>query len=155
MPKHETTRKVSHSPDEMFSLVADVESYPQFLPMCEGLSVRSRRERDGITVLVADMTVGYKAIRETFTSQVVLKPAESLIDVKYLDGPFKYLVNQWRFDPIDDGGTEIHFFIDYEFKSRMLGALMGAMFDRAFRMFAEAFEKRADVVFGPVRRNAL
>lgn len=149
MPKHETTRLVTHSPDEMFSLVADVERYPEFLPMCEALNVRSKRERDGVTLLVADMTVGYKAIRETFTSQVVLKPDESRIDVKYLDGPFKYLTNLWRFDPAPNGGTEIHFFIEYEFKSRILGALMGAMFDRAFRMFAEAFEKRADVIYGP------
>lgn len=148
MPKYETTRKVPHSPDEMFALVADVERYPEFLPMCEALTVRSRRERDGVTLLVADMTVGYKAIRETFTSQVVLKPAENRIDAKYLDGPFKYLTNLWRFEAVPGGGTEIVFFIDYEFKSRILGALMGAMFDRAFRMFAEAFEKRADQIYG-------
>ena len=149
MPKHETTRRVAHSPDQMFALVADVESYPQFLPMCEALTVRSRKERDGVTLIVAEMTVGYKAIRETFTSQVILKPEEQRIDVKYIDGPFKYLSNIWRFDEAPGGGTEIHFFIDYEFKSRILGALMGAMFDRAFRMFAEAFEKRADVIYGP------
>jgi len=148
MPKHETTKLVGHAPEKMFALVADVEHYPEFLPMCEALTVRSRRERDGVTLLVADMTVGYKAIRETFTSQVVLKPAESRIDVKYIDGPFKYLTNIWRFDATPDGGTEIHFFIDYEFKSRILGALMGAMFDRAFKMFASAFEKRADQVYG-------
>lgn len=149
MPKHETTRQVAHGPGEMFDLVADVESYPQFLPMCEALTVRSRKERNGDTLLVADMTVGYKAIRETFTSQVLLKPDERLIDVRYLDGPFKYLQNRWQFEPTAGGGTEIRFFIDYEFKSRILGAMMGAMFDRAFRMFAEAFEKRADVVYGP------
>ena len=148
MPQYETVRRVRHSPEQMFALVADVERYPEFLPMCEALSIRSRRERDGVTLLVADMTVGYKAIRETFTSQVVLKPAESQIDVKYVDGPFKYLANRWLFTPAAAGGSEIHFFIDYEFKSRILGALMGAMFDRAFRMFAEAFEKRADQVYG-------
>ena len=148
MPKHETTRRVTHTPDEMFALVADVESYPEFLPMCEALTVRSRKEREGVTLIVAEMTVGYKAIRETFTSQVVLKPAERRIDVRYVDGPFKYLSNVWRFDGVPDGGTEIHFFIDYEFKSRILGALMGAMFDRAFRMLAEAFEKRANAIYG-------
>lgn len=131
----------------MFALVADVEKYPQFLPLCEALSVRSRKERDGRTILVADMTVGYKAIRETFTSQVLLKPDENVIEVKYLDGPFKYLTNIWRFEPLPDG-SRVHFFIDYEFKSRILGALMGSMFDRAFRMFAEAFEKRADEIYG-------
>ncbi|NGN39981.1 type II toxin-antitoxin system RatA family toxin [Mesorhizobium sp. CGMCC 1.15528] len=149
MPKFETIRHVGHTPDQMFALVADVEKYPQFLPLCEALSVRSRKERDGRTLLVADMTVGYKAIRETFTSQVHLKPDENAIDVKYLDGPFRYLSNIWRFDAPENGpGTDIHFFIDYEFKSRILGALMGAMFDRAFRMFVEAFEKRAEVIYG-------
>ncbi|MBS9720417.1 type II toxin-antitoxin system RatA family toxin [Tianweitania sp. BSSL-BM11] len=148
MPQFQTTRHVRHAPDKMFALVADVEQYPQFLPLCEALSVRSKRERDGLTVLVADMSVGYKAIRETFTSQVVLKPAENVIDVKYMDGPFRYLTNQWKFVPTEDGGTDIQFFIDYEFKSRILGAMMGAMFDRAFRMFSEAFEKRADVIYG-------
>ncbi len=148
MPQFETTRVVTHSPEQMFALVADVERYPEFLPMCEALAVRSRRERDGVTLLVADMTVGYKAIRETFTSQVLLKPDESRIDVKYVDGPFRYLTNIWRFEARPDGGTDVVFFIDYEFKSRVLGALMGAMFDRAFRMFTEAFEKRADAIYG-------
>ena len=148
MPKHETTRRVAHSPDQMFALVADVESYPQFLPMCEALTVRSRKERDGVTLIVAEMTVGYKAIRETFTTQVLLKPEETTIDVKYLDGPFRYLTNEWRFEPLEEGGSMVHFFIDYEFKSRILGALMGSMFDRAFRMFSEAFETRADRIYG-------
>ncbi|MDX8529800.1 type II toxin-antitoxin system RatA family toxin [Mesorhizobium sp. VK25A] len=146
MPKFEATRRVAHTPDEMFALVADIESYPQFLPLCESLAVRSRKERDGRTILVADMSIGYKAIRETFTTQVLLKPDENAIDVKYIDGPFKYLSNIWRFDPAEKG-CEVHFFIDYEFKSRILGAVMGTMFDRAFRMFSEAFEKRADVIY--------
>ena len=147
MPQFETRRIVPQSPDQMFELVADVEKYPQFLPLCEGLAVKSRKERDGKALLVADMTVGYKAIRETFTTQVLLNPAERAIDVKYLDGPFRYLDNRWRFNPAGEGGCEVHFFIDYEFKSRVLGALMGAMFDRAFRMFTEAFEKRASEIY--------
>lgn len=148
MPQFETIKHVTHPPDEMFGLVADIERYPEFVPLCEALTVRSKREREGRTVFVAEMTVGYKAIRETFTSQVLLKPDEKIIDVKYLDGPFRYLQNHWRFDPAADGGTDIHFFIDYEFKSRVLAALMGAMFDRAFRMFTHAFEKRADALYG-------
>lgn len=131
----------------MYDLVADVEKYPEFLPLCEALSVRSRKERDGKSLLVADMTVGYKAIRETFTTQVLLKPEEHAIDVKYLDGPFKYLDNRWRFEPSPDGGCSVYFYIDYEFKSLILGAVMGSMFDRAFRMFAEAFEARADRIY--------
>lgn len=149
MPSFETTRTVRHTAREMFDLVADVEQYPQFLPMCEALAIRTRRERNGRTMLVADMTVGYKAIRETFTSQVHLKPEELVIDVKYLDGPFRYLNNEWRFEPAWDGGSRVHFSIDYEFRSRVLGMLMGTMFDRAFRMFTEAFEKRADKIYAP------
>ncbi len=148
MPQFRTERRVRFSPDQMFALVADVERYPEFLPLCEALTVRSRRDRDGQTVLVADMAVGYKAIRESFASQVHLKPAEHTIDAKYLDGPFRYLSNHWHFEPAPDGGTIVRFFIDYEFKSRMLGVLMGAMFDRAFRKFAEAFEKRAELIYG-------
>ena len=147
MPKFETHRPVPHTPDQMFDLVADVERYPEFLPLCNGLVVRSRKERDGKTLLVADMTVGYKAIRETFTTQVLLNRAEHVIDVHYVDGPFKYLNNRWGFQPTADGGCTIDFFIDYEFKSRILGALMGSMFDRAFRMFTEAFETRAGKIY--------
>jgi coenzyme Q-binding protein COQ10 len=147
MPQFETHRHVKHSPDRMYDLVADVEKYPQFLPLCEALTIRSRKERDGKVLLVADMTVGYKAIRETFTTQVLLNPAERAIDVKYIDGPFKYLDNRWRFEASDEGGSAIHFFIDYEFKNRLRGAVMGSMFDRAFRMFAEAFETRADKIY--------
>ena len=148
MPKFDTKRFVAHTPEHMFALVADVEKYPEFLPLCDALKVRSRKERGAKTLLVADMTVGYKAIRETFTSQVLLSPDDSVIDVKYLDGPFRYLNNRWGFAPAGEGGCEVSFHIDYEFKSRMLGALMGTMFDRAFHKFAEAFEQRADRIYG-------
>ena len=148
MPKFETTRRVPHGADKMFALVADVERYPEFLPLCEALAVRSRREREGRTMLVADMTVGYKAIHETFTTQVLLKPEEKVIEVQYLEGPFRYLSNVWRFAAAGPDACDVHFFIDYEFKSRILGAVMGGMFERAFRMFSDAFEKRADAVYG-------
>jgi coenzyme Q-binding protein COQ10 len=148
MPQFETIRIARHSADKMFALVADVEKYPQFLPLCEALTVQSRKERDGKTLLIAAMSIGYKAIRETFTTQVLLKPDEKVIEVKYIDGPFKYLSNTWRFVDLDSGRCEVHFYIEYEFKSRILGAMMGAMFDRAFRMFTDAFEKRADMVYG-------
>jgi coenzyme Q-binding protein COQ10 len=147
MPKFDTNRLVRHTPENMFSLVADVEKYPEFLPLCEALKVTSRRERDGKTLLVADMTVGYKAIKETFTSQVILDPETLRIEVQYLNGPFRYLNNVWTFLPAD-GGCNVGFFIDYEFKSRMLGMVMGSMFDIAFRRFSQAFEERADLVFG-------
>ncbi|MEN5081846.1 type II toxin-antitoxin system RatA family toxin [Bosea sp. TWI1241] len=152
MPMFNSTRRVKHTPAQMFALVADVETYPQFLPLCEGLVVRRRTPReDGGEVLIADMTVGYKAIRETFTSRVTLDPANLKILVEYVDGPFRYLENRWTFRPIEGEGCEIGFFISYEFASRMLGMLMGAMFDKAFRRFAEAFEKRADAIYGAGR----
>jgi coenzyme Q-binding protein COQ10 len=148
MPSFTNTRRVAHRAENMFKLVADVETYPQFLPMCEALTIRSRKERDDKALLIADMTVGYKLIRETFTSQVLLKPAENVIEVKYIDGPFRYLDNRWTFIPVGDGeACDVEFFIDYEFKSRTLGLLMGSMFDLAFRKFSEAFEKRADQIF--------
>jgi len=148
MPKFHTKRQVAHSPQNMFDLVADIEKYPEFLPLCEALSIRSTKEgEDGKVLLVADMTVGYKAIHETFTTQVLLKPADLAIDVKYLDGPFRYLDNRWRFLPAGADGCIVDFYIDYEFKSRVLGMVMGSMFDRAFRAFAEAFERRADRIY--------
>ncbi len=149
MPQFTATRHLQHRAEQMFALVADVETYPQFVPMCEALTIRSRKERDGKTLLVADMTVGYKLIRETFTTQVLLKPDERVIEVKYIDGPFRYLDNRWTFVPVGDGTqSDVDFFIDYEFKSRTLGLVMGSMFDLAFRKFAEAFEKRADQIYG-------
>jgi coenzyme Q-binding protein COQ10 len=134
----------------MFALVADVENYPKFLPLCEALKIRGRRPQDdGTTVLVADMTVAYKVMRETFTSRVRLDPTQPSIDVEYLDGPFRRLDNHWTFEALPGGGTLVRFFIEWEFRSRTLGVLMGAMFERAFRRFAEAFEARASVVYGP------
>ena len=148
MPQFETTRHVNHSAEQMFALVANVERYPEFLPLCEALRIKQRRKRDGKEMLIADMSIGYKAIRETFTSQVLLNPTKSQIDVSYIDGPFKYLENIWTFVERADGTSDVQFYIDYEFKSKMLGAVMGTMFDRAFRAFAEAFEKRADTLYG-------
>jgi coenzyme Q-binding protein COQ10 len=132
----------------MFDLVADVEKYPLFLPLCEGLKVRSRIQGEGgRETLIADMSVGYKAIHETFTSKVTLDREKLKIVVAYLDGPFRALENLWTFKR-DGEACIVEFFISYEFKSRMLAMLMGTMFDRAFRKFASAFEKRAEVVYG-------
>ena len=151
MPSFRTTRRVKHTPEEMFDLVADVEKYPLFLPLCEGLKVRSRvASEGGRETLIADMSVGYKAIHETFTSKVKLDREKLKIMVAYLDGPFRALDNLWSFKP-DGEGCLVEFFISYEFKSRMLSMVMGAMFDRAFRKFASAFEKRAEVVYGRKR----
>ncbi len=149
MPAFETTRRVPHTARNMFDLVADAERYPQFLPLCEALHIRGRQTMaDGREILVADMTVAFKMVRETYTSRVVLDRAANRIDVAYLDGPFEHLDNRWTFRDLEDGGCEVGFFIDYAFKSRTLSALMGAMFDKAFHKFSEAFAKRADEVYG-------
>ncbi len=116
MPRFETSRRVRHAAVDMFNLVADVEKYPQFLPLCEALTVRGRKdEADGRTILVADMTVGYKVFRETFTSRVTLLPDEKRIQVQYLDGPFEHLDNRWTFTDNPDGTSSVGFYIDYAF----------------------------------------
>jgi coenzyme Q-binding protein COQ10 len=147
MPEFRTTRHVTHSAEEMFDLVAEVERYPEFVPFCESLMVRGRRKEGETEVLVADMTVGYKLLRETFTSKVTLDRPALTIRADYLDGPFRALENSWHFTPAEPG-CEISFCIEYEFRSRTLALLMGAMFDRVFRTFADAFEARADEVYG-------
>jgi len=148
MKRFQTKRRVQHSPQQMFDLVADVEKYPEFLPLCEGLRVRSRKVVDGRDVLVADMTMGYRAIRETITSEVTLYPDEPRVTVNYLSGPFSKMENRWRFHPMDDGGCEIEFFIAYSLRSPLLGLLVSQLFDTAFRRFAVAFEARAVRVYG-------
>jgi len=132
----------------MFDLVADVERYPEFVPMCESLTVRKRSgEPEGVEIIIADMTVAYKVIRETFSSRVTLDRPKLSILVEYLDGPFSHLENRWRFRPESERMSEVDFFISYEFRSKMLGMVMGALFDSAFRRFAEAFERRADKIY--------
>lgn len=148
MPRYTTDRLVSHSAKDMFDLVADIESYPRFVPLCEKLAVRGSASANGKEILVADMTISFKLIRETFTSRVTLdRPALEIL-VTYLDGPFRYLDNRWSFSPLSDSESIVRFSINYEFRSRTLSALMGAVFDRAFRKFAEAFEARADEIYG-------
>lgn len=134
----------------MFDLVADVERYPEFVPLCQSLKVRQRTiAADGKEVVVADMTVSFKLVRERFTSRVTLDRPNLKIFVEYLRGPFSQMENRWTFEPKSDQGCDVGFFITYEFKSRMLAVLMGAMFDTAFQRFAAAFEKRADAVYDP------
>ena len=148
MPSFRTTRRVSHSADDMFDLVADVEQYPKFVPLCESLRIRRTEQHDGKPAFVADMTVAYKVFRETFTSRVTLDRDNLAILVEYVDGPFRRMENRWRFIPQGEAACTVEFLIEYEFRSRTLGMLMGAVFDRAFRRFAEAFETRADQVYG-------
>ena len=150
MPSFREERPVRHRAEQMFDLVADVGRYPEFVPLCKALKVRSRKvDDDGRETLIAGMTVGYKLIRETFTSRVMLDKPRLKVRVEYIDGPFSHLENIWTFRDEPEGeGSRVGFFIDYEFKSRTLGALMGSMFDVAFRKFSRAFEERADAVYG-------
>jgi coenzyme Q-binding protein COQ10 len=133
----------------MFDLVADVEHYPEFVPLCRSLSVRKRtKDGEGRDIITADMTVAYKLISETFTSRVTLDRKKLEVLVEYIEGPFQKMNNRWNFRPAGDHACDVEFFIAYEFRSRTLGLLMGAMFDAAFRRFSAAFERRADHVYG-------
>lgn len=148
MPRFSTTRRVRHSAEDMFDLVADVDRYPEFVPLCRSLKVRERKPlADGVEVVIVDMTIAYKLVRESFRSRVTLDRPNLKILVEYLEGPFSHLENRWNFRPEDERSCDVEFFIDYEFRSRMLGLLMGSMFDVAFRRFTVAFERRADAVY--------
>jgi coenzyme Q-binding protein COQ10 len=146
-----TTRQVPFTARQMFDLVADVEKYPQFMPLCEALTIRKRTQQGDGEVLIADMTVAYMAIRETFTSRVVLDPPGLLVSAalvpEYASGPFQQLENRWSFAPVA-GGCEVTFFISYTFKSRLMQALVGGLFDRVFRRYSAAFEARAHAIYG-------
>ncbi len=144
MSTHAEKRVLPHSPDHLFDLVADVARYPEFLPWCIGARIRSRSEN----ALVADLIIGFKGIREKFTSEVTMDRAGMRIDVVYRDGPFKYLNNHWIFNARPDGGCEIDFYVDFEFRSRLLQRVIGMLFNEAVRRMVSAFETRADQLYG-------
>jgi coenzyme Q-binding protein COQ10 len=142
VPTHAEKKRLPYTPAEMFDLVADIEKYPEFLPWCVGTRIRSREG----SLVVADMIIGYKMFRESFTSRVTLSKPDR-IDVEYSDGPFRYLHNHWIFEP-DGKGTCIDFFVDFEFKSRILQAMIGVVSGEAVRIMVNAFERRAETVYG-------
>ena len=142
MPRHSETRALPYSPEQMFDLVADVARYGEFLPWVAAVRVRS----DSPTEMVADLIVGFKALRERFTSRVI-KERPRHIHVDYLDGPLKYLSNDWKFRPDGQGGTLVDFCVDFAFKNRVFEALAGQMFDMALRRMIGAFEERAAVLY--------
>jgi coenzyme Q-binding protein COQ10 len=140
MPSFSNKRRVLHSAPEMFDLVADVEHYPEFVPLCQSLKVRQRTPKpDGTEIVVADMTVSFNLVREGFTSEVTLDRPNLKITVRYLRGPFSNMENRWTFEPRGDDACDVGFFIAYEFKSRMLAILMGSMFDAACRVVLAGF----------------
>ena len=140
MPTHAEKRVLPYTDEQLFDMVADVRRYPEFLPWCVGARIISRTE----TELVADLTIGFKMFRETFRSQVTLERPHH-VHVRYLTGPFRYLNNHWRFRPVANG-TEVDFFVDFEFKSRLLQAVIGTVFNEAVRVMVRAFERRAAVL---------
>ncbi|MCE9649415.1 MAG: type II toxin-antitoxin system RatA family toxin [Parvibaculum sp.] len=142
------TRDVPYSADQMFELVADIERYPSFLPWCAGARVRKRETEGGNEVLTADLIVAYKVFREQFTSRVTLDRTARIVDVHYVQGPFKYLANKWEFEPLPEGGSRIHFFIDFEFRSVTLQKLMNGVFSKAFSRMMQAFIDHADELYG-------
>jgi coenzyme Q-binding protein COQ10 len=148
----EAKHRVDHSAEQMFALVAAVENYPKFLPLCEALEVKGREFAEGKETLIATMTVGYRLIRESFTTEVILDKAARTIFVTYLDGPFAHLENRWRFAPMTTDTSEIDFYIAYSFRSRLFERLIGGLFDKAVRKYTEAFETRADEIYG-IRTN--
>jgi coenzyme Q-binding protein COQ10 len=148
MPSFQTTRRVAHPASNMFALVADMERYPEFVPLCKGIHILKRNQDGPHETVLATMTVAYKLFVESFTSRVVLMPDERTIMVSYLDGPFRRLENRWTFTPEGGSASTVGFYLDYEFKTRAFQLLMGAVFDKAFRKFAEAFEARADLIYG-------
>lgn len=147
MPTHAEKRFSPHTPKQMFDLVADVERYPEFLPWCTGARI-VRRWDNGFA---ADVMVGFKMVREKFTSEVTLHPPDK-VDVRYVRGPFKYLNNHWQFLPAQDDqghdGCVIDFYIDFEFRTRLLQKIMGSLFNEAVRRMVHAFEERADDLYG-------
>ena len=143
MPRHEERRVLPYRPDQLFDLVADIERYPEFLPWCVASRIRERRG----DVVIGDLVIGFKMFRERFTSRVELKRPDR-IDVSYADGPFKRLANHWVFGP-HPVGCELDFFVDFEFRSRLLQTLIGALFDEAVRRMVAAFETRAKKLYGP------
>ncbi len=149
MPTHGEKKRLPYSQQQLFDLVADVESYPKFLPWCVACRIN---QRDG-NVIWADLVVGFKMLREKFTSKVTLE-RPGRIDVEYLHGPFRYLNNHWTFTTLPEGGAEIDFYIDFEFRSRMLQGLMGAVFNEAVRRMVGAFVKRAHDVYGETPQPA-
>jgi coenzyme Q-binding protein COQ10 len=147
MPQFTNRRRVKHAAGDMFDLVADIEHYPEFVPLCRRLRIRSRSPGpDGVEILVADMDVAYKLVSASFTTRVTLDQAKLKILVQYLEGPFSHLDNRWGFRPAGERACDVEFYISYEFRNRMLGLLMGSMFDIAFRRFTSAFEQRADSI---------
>ena len=147
MPLHQETREVPYTAQQMFNLVADIEKYPDFIPWCQALRVRSDKRVEGVGEVTADMVVRYKLFLEQFRSLVFVDPRNNLISADYLQGPIKKLHNRWKFQDMPDGGSQIDFYIDFEFRNRLLQRIAEEVFDRAFAKMSDAFINRAHAIY--------
>ena len=148
MPTHSETKRLPYSAQQMFDLVADVASYPEFLPWTAAARIRSRRPVAGGEIIEADLVISFKVFRERFGSRVTLWPGALKIDTEYLDGPFRHMLSAWAFRDIE-GGSEVEFFVDFEFRNALLQGIIGVVFNDAMTRVVRAFERRAAALYGP------
>jgi coenzyme Q-binding protein COQ10 len=147
MPTHSETRTLPYTAQQMYDLVADVGSYPEFLPWCAAARIRQRRQESDHEVLEADLVISFRVFRERFGSRVTLWPEKMRIDTEYIDGPFRYMESTWRFSDVE-GGCEVYFFVDFEFRNRVLQGVIGVVFNDAMQRIVRSFERRAAELYG-------
>ncbi|UWR41394.1 type II toxin-antitoxin system RatA family toxin [Phaeobacter inhibens] len=148
MPTHSETRPMPYTAQQMYDLVADVGDYPKFLPWCSAARIRSRTPLGEAEVMEADLVISFKVFRERFGSRVTLFPNDKKIDTEYLDGPFRYMKSNWAFTDRADGGCDVSFFVDFEFKNAVLQGIIGVVFNEAMQRIVRAFERRAAELYG-------
>ncbi|MEP3844032.1 MAG: type II toxin-antitoxin system RatA family toxin [Paracoccaceae bacterium] len=146
MPTHSETRFLPYTPQQMYNLVADVSDYPKFLPWCAAARIRSQNPSGDSIVMEADLVISFKVFRERFGSRVTLWPNEQRIESEYLDGPFRYMKSSWAFKEVD-GGCDVSFFVDFEFKNAILQGIIGVVFNEAMQRIVRAFERRAQELY--------
>ena len=151
MPTHSETKPLPYSAQQMYDLVADVASYPKFLPWTAAARIRSREDKGDHEVMHADLVISFKVFRERFGSRVTLWPEDKRIDTEYLDGPFRHMISKWHFEDKAEGGVDVHFFVDFEFKNRILQGAAGMFFYEAMQRIVRAFERRAAELYGAQR----
>lgn len=147
MPTHSETKFLPYTPDQMYALVGDVANYPKFLPWCAAARIRTRTPYETGELMEADLVISFKVFRERFGSRVILWPDDQRIDTEYLDGPFKYMKSNWSFAPTE-GGCDVSFFVDFEFKNAILQGIIGVVFNEAMQRIVRAFERRAKELYG-------
>ncbi|SDC14089.1 type II toxin-antitoxin system RatA family toxin [Ruegeria marina] len=147
MPTHSETRRLPHTAQQMYDLVADVAKYPEFLPWCAAARIRRSTPQGEVVVMEADLVISFKVFRERFGSRVTLFPTQMRIDTEYLDGPFKYMKSNWGFADVAEGGCEVSFHVDFEFRNAILQGVIGMVFNEAMHRIVRAFEDRARALY--------